>query len=114
MATGVTNNILLNNNNNNNNNMCWNIFINVHLLVYRVNIKYPKERPSEVWLIPPGTPSIKPIQKYCLSIGQQRGATQLEQYRYHYIQDSHILQTPDEDTDLIPEDESEHGPQQFL
>jgi hypothetical protein len=56
MATGVTNNILVKNNN-----MCLEIFINVHLLVSRVNIKYPNERSSEVWLMPPGTPCIKPV-----------------------------------------------------
>ena len=43
--------------------------------------------------------------EYFLSKRQQRGATQLEQYRYHYIQDSHILQIPDE---------GQQGPQQFL
>ena len=77
-------------------------------------IRNPNERSSEIRLIPPGTPCIKPVKKYCLSIWQQRGATQLEQYWYHYIQDSHIPQTSDEDTDFIPEDEGQQSPPQFL
>ena len=50
--------------------------------------------------------------KYCLPIRQQRGATRLEQHRYHCIKDPHILQKPDEDADL--EDEGEQGPPKLL